>query len=108
MVENTPYKNQLPWKPKKTNIIKSTSFLPLIDSPNGLPKLKFVESTVFEIMRGQLSPPCMIKIFMGGRGGGWGGGSNARCLKWGGGGGSSRDFSKNILKQGVGKGKSCL
>ena len=32
--------------------------------------------------------------------------SSERCLKWGGG-GSLRDFSKNILKQGVGKGKSC-
>ena len=29
----------------------------------------------------------MIKIFMGGRGGGWGGGSSKRCLKWGDGGG---------------------
>ena len=47
----------------------------------------------------------MIKIFKGERGGGWGGGSNERCLKWGG--GSLRDLSKNILKQGVGKGKSC-
>ena len=27
-------------------------FLPLIDSANGLPKLKFVESTVFEITGG--------------------------------------------------------
>ena len=34
-----------------------------------------------------------------GRGGGWGGGSSERCLKWGGG-GSLRDLSKNILKQG--------
>ena len=34
------------------------------------------------------------------------GGSSERCLKWGGG-GSLRDLSKNILKQGVGKGKSC-
>ena len=51
---------------------------------------------------------CMIKIFIGGRGGGWGGGSSERCFKWGGGrGGSLRDLSKNILKQGVGKGKSC-
>ena len=52
----------------------------------------------------------MIKIFWGGRVGGWGGGggSSERCLKWGGGGwGSLRDPSKNILKQGVGKGKSC-
>ena len=53
---------------------------------------------------------CMIKIFWGGwgnrRGGGWGGGSSERCLKWGGG-GSLRDLSKNILKQGVRKGKSC-
>ena len=56
----------------------------------------------------------MIKIFRGegwwkifrGRGGGWGGGSSERCLKWGGG-GSLKDLSKNILKQGVGKGKSC-
>ena len=39
---------------------------------------------------------------------GWGN-SSERCLKWGGGGwGSLRDLSKNILKQGVGKGKSCL
>ena len=30
---------------------------------------------------------CMIKIFMGRRGGGWGGGSSERCLKWGGGSG---------------------
>ena len=38
----------------------------------------------------------MIKIFKGGRGGGWGGGSSERCLKWGG----VRDLSKNILKTG--------
>ena len=51
---------------------------------------------------------CMIKIFREGRGGGWGGGSRDGCLKWGGGGwGSLRDLSKNILKQRVGKGKSC-
>ena len=37
---------------------------------------------------------------------GEGGGSSERCLKWGGG-GSLRDLSKNFLKQGVGKGKSC-
>ena len=43
-----------------------------------------------------------------GRGGGWGGGSSERYLKWGDGGwGSLRDLSKNFLKQGVGKGKSC-
>ena len=35
------------------------------------------------------------------------GGSSEGCLKWGGG-ESLRDLSKNILKQGVGKGKSCL
>ena len=35
------------------------------------------------------------------------GGSSERCLKWGGE-GSFRDLSKNILKQGVGKGESCL
>ena len=35
-------------------------------------------------------------------------GNSERCLKWGGGGGGSlRDLPKNILKQGVGKGKSC-
>ena len=51
---------------------------------------------------------CMIKIYMGGRGNGWGGGSSERCLKWiGGGWGSLRDLSKNILKQGEDKGKSC-
>ena len=35
-------------------------------------------------------------------------GSSEGCLKWGGGGGggSLRDLSKNISKQGVGKGKS--
>ena len=49
----------------------------------------------------------MIKIFRGGRGGGWGGVSSEGCLKWGGGGGSLRDLSKNISKQGVGKGKTC-
>ena len=42
----------------------------------------------------------MIKIFKGV------GGSGERCLKWSGG-GSLRDLSKNILKQGVGDGKSC-
>ena len=37
-----------------------------------------------------------------------GGGSSEKHLKWGGGGcGSLMDLSKNILKQGVGKGKSC-
>ena len=55
----------------------------------------------------RLLTKCMIKIFMGGgRGGGWGGGSSEGCLKWGGG-GSLRDLSKNTLKQGVVKGKSC-
>ena len=37
---------------------------------------------------------------------GGGGGSSERYLKWGGG-GLLRDLSKNILKQGMGKGKSC-
>ena len=41
-----PQIKQLPWKPNKTEI-NSTSFLPLIDSPNDLPKLKVVESTVY-------------------------------------------------------------
>ena len=40
--------------------------------------------------------------FGGGRDGGWGGGSSER-----GGGGVIKGLSKNILKQGVGKGKSC-
>ena len=47
----------------------------------------------------------MIKIFRGGVVDGEGGCSE-RCLKWGGH-GSLRDLSKNILKQGVGKGKGC-
>ena len=35
-------------------------------------------------------------------------GSSEGYLNWdGGGGGALRDLSKNILKQGVGKGKSC-
>ena len=49
--------NQLPWKPDKTSIINSTGFLPLIDSPNGLPKVKFVESTIFKIVGGGSAPP---------------------------------------------------
>ena len=56
------------------------------------------------------TPQCMISIFMGGEGVVDGeGGSSERCLKWGGGGwGSLRNLlSKNILKQGVGKGESC-
>ena len=53
---------------------------------------------------------CMIEIFIGGGAGVVDGewGSSERCLKWGcGGRGSLRDLSINILKQGVGKGKSC-
>ena len=50
----------------------------------------------------------MIKIFRGEGVVDGEGGSSERCLKWGGGGGGSlRDLSKNFLKQGVGKGKSC-
>ena len=50
----------------------------------------------------------MIKIFRGGGVVDGVGGSSERCLKWSGGGeGSLRDLSKNISKQGVGKGKSC-
>ena len=45
------------------------------------------------------------KIFKGGRGGGWGRGSSERCLKWSG--EVIKGSSQNILKQGVGKGKSC-
>ena len=41
-----------------------------------------------------MSDRCMIKIFRGGRGGGWGGGSSERCLKWCDE-GSLRDLSKN-------------
>ena len=50
----------------------------------------------------------MIKIFRGEGVVDGVGGSSERCSKWGsGGGGSLRDLSRNILKQGVGKGKSC-
>ena len=50
----------------------------------------------------------MIKIFRGEGVVDGEGGSSEGCLKWGGGGGGSlRDLSKNILRQGVGKGKSC-
>ena len=52
---------------------------------------------------------CAVKISFvynqnfqrGRRGGGWGGGSSERCLKWGGG-GSLRDLSKKHLKTGSG------
>ena len=54
-----------------------------------------------------LNDLCTIKIFRGAEGVVDGeGGSSEGCLKWGGG-GSLRDLSKNVLKQGVGKGKSC-
>ena len=49
---------------------------------------------------------CTIKILRGGGVVDGEGDSSEGCLKWGGG-GSLRDLSKNILKQGVGKGKSC-
>ena len=50
----------------------------------------------------------MIKIVMGGGVVDGEGGCSEGCLKWGGGGGGSlRHLSKNILKQGVGKSKSC-
>ena len=51
------------------------------------------------------SNPASVRLkFLGGEGG-----SSEGCLKWSGGGGwrSIRDLSKNVLKQGVGKGKSC-
>ena len=51
---------------------------------------------------------CTIKIFRGEGVVDGEGGSSEGCLNWGGGGwGSLRDLSKNILKQGVGKGESC-
>ena len=56
----------------------------------------------------ELKGRCIIKIFRGEGVVDGEGGSSERCLKWGGGGwGSLRDLSKNISKQGVGKGKSC-
>ena len=45
--------------------------------------------------------------FRGGRGGGWGGGSSERCLKWGGGGGVIKGSFQKNLKTGVSNGKSC-
>ena len=59
-----PQTKQLPWKPNKTSIINSTSlFLPLIDNPNGLSKLKFA---VFEIIGeggggGELAQPPFVE-----------------------------------------------
>ena len=50
MVENTLKQNSSHGNLAKTQIINSTSFLLVIDWPNGLPK--FVGSTVFEIMGG--------------------------------------------------------
>ena len=47
-------------------------------------------------------------FFFGGEGVADGdGGSSEGCLKWGGGGGVIKGSFQNILKQGVGKGKSC-
>ena len=43
---------------------------------------------------------CMIKLFRGGRGGGWGGGSSERCLKWGGGVGVVKGSFQKHLKTG--------
>ena len=57
---------------------------------------------------GTMFVQCLVydQNFYGGRGvdGEDSGGSSERCLKWDGG-GSLRDLSKNILKQGVRKGK---
>ena len=39
-----PHKNQLPWK--RDNTSKAQISFPVRDSPNGLPKLKFLESAV--------------------------------------------------------------
>ena len=39
---------------------------------------------------------CMIKIFRGGRGGGWRGGSSEKCLKWGGGEVIKGSFQKHL------------
>ena len=47
---------------------------------------------------------CMIKIFMEGRGGGWGGDSSEGCLKWGGGVGVIKGSFQKHLKTG---GKRC-
>ena len=65
----------------------------------------------------QSNPASVRSKFLGGGKGWWmggegvvdgEGGSSEGCLKWGGGGWRSlRDLSKNVLKQGVGKGKSC-
>ena len=49
---------------------------------------------------------CMIKSFRGEGVVDGEGGSSEKCLKWGGGGLIKGSF-KNILKQGVGKGKNC-
>ena len=49
---------------------------------------------------------CIIKIFRGEGVVDVEGGSSERCLEWAGG-GSLRDLSENIIKQGVGEGKSC-
>ena len=41
---------------------------------------------------------CMIKTFMGGKGGGWGGGGSSEgCLKWGGGVVIKGSFKKHLF-----------
>ena len=48
--EKHPHINQLPWKPNNTCIINFNIILPFNDSPNGLLKLRLVESAVLEII----------------------------------------------------------
>ena len=58
-----------------------------------------------------LKSPSVLSKFLGGKEGRWGGLVVRKVLEvgwWWGVGVSLRDLSKNILKQWVGKGKSCL
>ena len=75
-------------------------------------KANMTDSFIFIVKKGKNIRSFVLGVwskFLGGGGVMDGEGvSSERCLKWDGGGwGSLRDLSKNILKQGVGKGKSC-
>ena len=63
LVENTLKQNSCHGNLTRLRSSTLPLFLPFKDSPGGLPKLKFVESTVFEIMGGGvgLTPPPFVE-----------------------------------------------
>ena len=84
----------LSWLPYKSSFINSNILETSKDRPNTPTKFKVIRAKVYD------------QNFQGDGVVDGEGGSSEGCLKWGDG-GLLRDPSKNILKQGVGKGKSC-